>query len=135
MTLAVSVVSSTIGRLHVGVTSDKLIKDKELAEFIPNEIERVESVKSFLEILCPALFDRCIVEVIDDAHGPLDGNECFDALVLSHEVLETGMHLNKMREKRGWKKMDLLCTRRTEPNYMSSTALRRLKKENLLKNV
>jgi phosphopantetheine adenylyltransferase len=52
----------------------------------------------------------------------------FDALVLSHETLPTGRKLNAYREGvLGLGPLKLLCTQRTEPHGMSSTALRRMR--------
>lgn len=52
----------------------------------------------------------------------------FDALVLSHETLPTGLKLNKYRvDSLGIPPLKLLCTQRTEPHGMSSTALRRIR--------
>ena len=63
---------------------------------------------------------------IEDAFGPPGQPDThFDALVLSHETLETGHLLNEHRKSLGLKPMTLLCTLRTEQHGMSSTALRR----------
>lgn len=52
----------------------------------------------------------------------------FDALVLSHETLQTGRKLNEFRvNELGLKPLKLLCTQRTEPYGMSSTAMRRMR--------
>ena len=52
----------------------------------------------------------------------------FDALVLSHETLQTGRKLNEFRvNELGLKPLKLLCTQRTEPYGMSSTTLRRMR--------
>jgi phosphopantetheine adenylyltransferase len=69
---------------------------------------------------------RCVS--ISDEFGPPGqmGND-FDALVLSHETLFTGKKLNKHRESLGMRPLKLLCTQRTEPHSMSSTALRRIR--------
>ena len=63
---------------------------------------------------------------ITDKFGPPGHPDIFfDALVLSHEVLETGYQLNEHRKSIGLDPLYLLCTRRTEARGMSSTALRR----------
>ena len=71
---------------------------------------------------------RCVP--ISDEYGPPGqsyDNE-FDALVLSHETLPTGRKLNRYREETlGLPPLKLLCTQRTEPHGMSSTALRRMR--------
>lgn len=69
-----------------------------------------------------------IIQVeINEKFGPPGTQSNFDALVLSHETLSTGHKLNEHRASIGLPKLKLLCTRRTEPNSMSSTALRRLR--------
>ena len=63
---------------------------------------------------------------IQDKFGPPGekGSE-FDALVLSHEVLDTGFALNEHRVSMGLNPLTLLCTRRTEAKGMSSTTMRK----------
>ena len=62
---------------------------------------------------------------IEDKWGPPAYDDTIDALVLSDEVLETGVKLNAYRQEQGLKELTLLCTRRTEPNGMSSTTMRK----------
>jgi hypothetical protein len=68
---------------------------------------------------------------LDDNFGPpgkLGSAHLFDALVLSHETLQTGFELNQHRQQvLGLPPLQLLCTRRTEAHGMSSTTLRRLR--------
>ena len=66
-------------------------------------------------------------QLVDSRVYPGSTND-FDALVLSHETLPTGRKLNKYRESvLGLEPLKLLCTQRTEPHGMSSTALRRMR--------
>jgi phosphopantetheine adenylyltransferase len=70
-----------------------------------------------------------LVPISDSFGPPGQPDQHFDALVLSHETLETGYKLNQYRVKDlGIKPLYLLCTRRTEAHGMSSTALRRLRR-------
>lgn len=90
-------------------------------------------MRDFVESLAPGLKNRMRVIPIDDAYGPPGSPDPalndFDALVLSHETLPTGKKLNEHRAKNlGMEPLALLCTRRTEPHGMSSTALRRMRK-------
>lgn len=130
LTLAVSSVSFT-GRLLVGVTSDDMLKHKEHAEHIPKLADRVQQVKDFLHRLAPGMMNRMKVVPIVDSFGPPGHSEMhFDALVLSHETLETGKLLNRHRVQHlGLRPLTLLCTRRTEAHGMSSTVLRRLRSQ------
>jgi phosphopantetheine adenylyltransferase len=79
--------------------------------------------------LTPCLFylhSRVKLVPIEDAFGPPGQPDVyFDALVLSHETLGTGHLLNEHRQSQGMEPLTLLCTRRTEPHGMSSTAMRR----------
>eukprot|EP00542_Grammatophora_oceanica_P011169 CAMPEP_0194029410 /NCGR_PEP_ID=MMETSP0009_2-20130614/3129_1 /TAXON_ID=210454 /ORGANISM="Grammatophora oceanica, Strain CCMP 410" /LENGTH=413 /DNA_ID=CAMNT_0038669059 /DNA_START=434 /DNA_END=1675 /DNA_ORIENTATION=+ len=130
LTLAVSSVLPQTGRLFVGVTADEMLKNKQYAHLIPSFEERLRGVKQFIYDLAPGMKNRLVVEKILDPLGPPGTPERaqeYDALVLSHETLETGHLLNKERATFGAKPLVLLCTRRTEPYAMSSTALRRLR--------
>lgn len=129
LTLAVSSVVPVTGRLLVGVTKDGMLKNKKLAEYMPGFEERCEGVRKFLHRLAPGMMNRVQLVPISDAFGPPGKNEqYFDALVLSHETLETGLALNQHRvETLGTNPLRLLCTRRTEAVGMSSTALRKMR--------
>jgi phosphopantetheine adenylyltransferase len=129
LTLAMSSVNPVTGRLLVGVTADEMLKKKENAEYIPCLKDRMDGVTAFLSRLSPGMMNRVKLVPISDSFGPPgQPDQHFDALVLSHETLETGYKLNQYRVKDlGIKPLYLLCTRRTEAHGMSSTALRRLR--------
>lgn len=142
LTLAVSSVKPITGRLLVGVTVDKMLKHKNYGEYIPTFQQRCEGVRKFLDRLAPGMIDRVELSPISDKFGlpgkrPIDNQRVgvrqrsFDALVLSHETLETGFQLNAHRQQIGLEPLKLLCTRRTEAHGMSSTTLRRLRKHKM----
>lgn len=129
LTLAVSSVNPSSGKLLIGVTVDEMLQHKSYNEEIPTMQERMEGARDFVYRLAPGLKNRVKLRPIDDEYGPpgtLEEGGDFDALVLSHETLENGHKLNEYRrEMLGMPPLALLCTRRTEPHGMSSTALRR----------
>lgn len=133
LTLAVSSVNPASGKLMVGVTVDDMLKKKSFAEQIPKLDERMDGVRDFIYRLAPGIKNRVRISAIADEYGPpgtVEDGKDFDALVLSHETLENGVRLNKHRVGTlGLPPLALLCTRRTEPHGMSSTALRRRKWE------
>lgn len=133
LTLAVSSVSPTTGKLTIGVTVDEMLQKKAYAEQIPILQERMDGARDFIYRLAPGIKNRVKLLPIADAYGPpgtVEYGTDFDALVLSHETLENGCKLNEHRkEVLGLPPLALLCTRRTEPHGMSSTALRRRKWE------
>jgi phosphopantetheine adenylyltransferase len=112
-----------------------MLRHKSYAEYIPNWDERTAGVKAFIYRLAPGIKNRVRVVAIADEYGPPgtpDGGADFDALVLSHETLENGCKLNEHRQETlGFEPLTLLCTRRTEPHGMSSTALRRRRYEQM----
>jgi len=139
LTLAVSSVLPNTGRLTIGITTDEMLLQKEFAELIPKLDERIKGVRDFVDTLAPGMKNRVKIVPILDKFGPpgsaygsdtyTEKND-YDALVLSHETLETGRMLNQHRvEELGMKPLKLLCTRRTEAYGMSSTNLRRMKKQ------
>lgn len=133
LSLAVSSVQPRTGKLLIGVTQDEMLQSKSFRELIPPLEERIRGVRDFVENLAPGMKNRMRVMPIEDAYGPPGSPDPtlndFDALVLSHETLITGKKLNEHRvENLDMDPLALLCTRRTEPHGMSSTALRRMKK-------
>ena len=135
LTLAASSVNPATGKLLVGVTVDDMLRHKSYAEYIPKLEERMQGAKEFLYRLAPGIKNNVKVIPISDEYGPpgtREGGADFDALVLSHETLENGCKLNQYRQDElGFSPLTLLCTRRTEPHGMSSTALRRRRYEQL----
>jgi cytidyltransferase-like protein len=133
LTLAVSSVSPRSGKLMVGVTIDDMLRHKSYNEEIPSMEERMEGVRDFVYRLAPGMKNRVKLRPISDEYGPpgtVEEGSDFDALVLSHETLDNGHKLNEYRTTElGLAPLTLLCTRRTEPHGMSSTALRRRKWE------
>lgn len=132
LTLAISSVQPMNGRLLIGVTRDEMLSNKAFAECIPTLDERIAGVLDFIGNLAPGMKNRIRCVPINDEYGPPgQPNQSvndFDALVLSHETLPTGRKLNAYREKvLGLAPLMLLCTQRTEPHGMSSTALRRMR--------
>jgi phosphopantetheine adenylyltransferase len=131
LTLAVSSVNPVSGSILIGVTVDDMLKHKAYAEEIPLLEERMASAKDFVYRLAPGIKNSVRLVPISDEYGPPgrpDEGKDFDALVLSHETLENGCKLNQHRvEDLGYDPLALLCTRRTEPHGMSSTALRRVR--------
>jgi len=129
LSLAVSSVRPITGKLLIGVTTNEMLQSKTFASLIPPVKERMDAVRAFVDALAPGMKDRVKVVPISDAFGPpgaVGKENDFDALMLSHETLETGYALNKHRKEiLGMEPLKLLCTRRTEPHGMSSTALRR----------
>jgi phosphopantetheine adenylyltransferase len=133
LTLAVSSVNPASGEIMIGVTVDAMLTHKAYAEQIPNLKARIDGARAFVYRLAPGLKNRIRLRAISDAYGPPGTKEHgadFDALVLSHETLDNGCDLNRHRvENLGLEPLALLCTRRTEPHGMSSTALRRQRSE------
>jgi len=130
LTLAVSSVQPySNGKLLVGVTCDEMLQKKSFAEYIPPLQERMKAVERFLARLAPGMMNRIKIVPIVDPFGPPGHDADFDALVLSHETLETGQRLNEHRVAQGMKPLALLCTRRTEAHGMCSTTLRRLRSQ------
>jgi len=137
LTLAISSVNPQSGELLVGVTVDEMLKNKSFSEDIPDLEERMRGVRDFVYRLAPGIKNRVRFIPIADEYGPpgtLDEGPNFDALVLSHETLDNGHKLNEHRTQTlGLEPLTLLCTRRTEPHGMSSTALRRRRRDKKLR--
>ncbi len=145
LTLAISSVSPNTGKLTIGITTDAMLQHKEFAELIPKLDERIKGVRDFVDTLAPGMKNRVKIVPILDQFGPpgsapdsdtYSEKNDYDALVLSHETLETGRKLNQHRvEELGMAPLTLLCTRRTEAYGMSSTTLRRLRKQSEINDV
>jgi phosphopantetheine adenylyltransferase len=145
LTLAVSSVLPNTGKLTIGITTDAMLQQKEFAELIPKLDERIKGVRDFVDTLAPGMKNRVKIVPILDQFGPpgsaIESNTYsekndYDALVLSHETLETGRKLNQHRtDVLGMDPLTLLCTRRTEAYGMSSTTLRRMRNQSNMNEI
>ena len=145
LTLAVSSVLPNTGKLTIGITTDAMLLQKEFAELIPKLDERIKGVRDFVDTLAPGMKNRVkIVPILDQFGPPGSAHDAdtysekndYDALVLSHETLETGRMLNQHRvDELGMNPLTLLCTRRTEAYGMSSTTLRRMRKQSEIMDI
>jgi len=128
LTLALSSVQPMTGRLLVGITVDEMLRQKKHAQDISPFEQRSETIRHFIHRLAPGMLNRIKLVPITDKFGPPGQPDLFfDALVLSHEVLDTGYELNQHRASLGLDPLYLLCTRRTEAQVMSSTTMRKAK--------
>lgn len=68
LTLAISSVLPTTGKLCIGITTDEMLQSKNYANLIPKLPERIQSVRAFVDALAPGMKNRVKIVQIKLIH-------------------------------------------------------------------
>lgn len=96
----------TKGKLHCGVTSDILLKNKVYKEYMQPIEVRMEAVRTFLRTFNPRL-DCNVFELVDPCGVGATLPE-IQACVLTREVEKGGLMINNIRRERGFAECELV---------------------------
>ncbi|KAI7904669.1 uncharacterized protein BX663DRAFT_503134 [Cokeromyces recurvatus] len=92
----------------VGVTDDCMLLKKKHKELIASTTERIQHVKTYLELVKRSTDDfKYEVVPIKDPFGPTVTDPTIDALVVSKETLKGGDLVNNERDMRGYPPLEL----------------------------
>jgi len=95
----------------IGVTSDSLVQDKYLAEFIQPYEDRVVALQSWLDQEFGS-HRYCIVQN-EDLYNPLILDPTLEAVILVDKTLHHGKRINAQRKKAGLPPVGFVMTRTT----------------------
>ncbi|MFN4212977.1 MAG: pantetheine-phosphate adenylyltransferase, partial [Microgenomates group bacterium] len=85
-------------KVTIGLTSEKLTKNKFLSQTIESYIERYKALKNYLSL--KKFSDRCKILKIDDIFGSTLTDETIEAIVVSKNTLSGAQLINRERGKR-----------------------------------
>jgi cytidyltransferase-like protein len=108
--------------LTIGVLGDSLLSKKSNSQFIQPFYLRKKIIESFMSSLKPSL-KLNIVELFDP-YGPTITDPSFEGIVVSSETLIGAEMINKLRQEKGFRKLDILVIKRGDISTLSSTYLR-----------
>jgi len=93
-------------RVLIGITSDKMIKDKLLSSVIEPFFVRKENVCQFL--MKKNWQERARIIKINDFTGGVDKLKKAEAIIVSKNTYQNVLKINDLREKNGFKKMRIV---------------------------
>lgn len=116
------------GRLVVGVTDGKMIKNKILWELIMPVEERIKGVSEHLHQLNQNLSYQIVP--ISDLYGPTITDKELECIVVSEETVKGARKINEARREKGWPELavhvvDLI----QDTNETNEEAMRRLREK------
>jgi pantetheine-phosphate adenylyltransferase len=93
-------------KVLIGITSDKMIKDKFLSSAIESFFVRKENVCQFL--MKKNWQERGRIIKINDFTGGVDRLKNVEAIIVSKNTYQNALKINDLREKNGFKKMRIV---------------------------
>jgi cytidyltransferase-like protein len=108
--------------LTIGIISDSLLTKKSNSNLIQTYQRRKEVVQDFMADLKPSL--KLNIVELHDPYGPTVTEPSFEAIVVSSETLVGANMINKLRQEKGYSKLDILVIKRSDIATLSSTYLR-----------
>jgi pantetheine-phosphate adenylyltransferase len=109
--------------VYIGLTKDELIKHKKFAELIESYSERKAALEEYLK----DRKDRLHIFAIEGMYGDTLKNPEYDAIITSEETKYKADKINRMREERNLKKLDIVevpYINAEDGNPISSTRIR-----------
>jgi phosphopantetheine adenylyltransferase/dephospho-CoA kinase len=95
----------TTNRLLIGVTTQKLLKNKKLAELIEDFDVRCEHIKHFLRTISPDLEVSTVP--LEDPFGPSISEPDYQCLIVSQETYKNGLIINEKRKENMLTELDI----------------------------
>ncbi|CAH0473703.1 unnamed protein product [Peronospora belbahrii] len=119
LSLAVGICAN---RMIVGVTADRMLKQKSYAELLEPLGKRKSAVRAYIAFLNPNI--SADIVTIEDPFGPAIVVPEAAAMVVSTETLLGAIKINSIRVDRGLPKVHIFACRRTESSTLSSSCIR-----------
>jgi len=113
-------------RVLIGITSDKMIKDKFLSSAIESFFLRKENVCQFL--MKKNWQERAKIIKINDFTGGVDKLKKAEAIIVSKNTYQNALKINDLREKNGLKKLQIIVVSEvlaSDDKIISSERIRR----------
>ncbi len=116
-------------KIVIGLTTEKLLKNKKHFELIEDYQTRERNLLEYLKTLTD--LSRVEIVPLDDPYGPPIHQENFEGLIASQETYPNALKINEIREQKGFKPLILVVIPiiKKDDQIISSTLIR----ENLSK--
>ena len=129
MLLLTSQALVTRDKMHIGLTTDELLRKKTFPELIQHYDVRETEIRKVLRHIAP--HKKANIIPIHDPVGPAGREKTWEAIVLSREVEAAGGVINDLREKNGLNRMKTVLVDLVQlgTHKISSTDIRALVNE------
>ena len=112
-------------KIVIGLTTESLLKNKKYFSKLEDYKTRENNLRAFIKTIA----DLRRVEIIklNDNYGPPVDEPEYDGLIVSQETYKTGVEINEIREKKGFKPLIIIVIpiiKDKNNEKISSTAIR-----------
>lgn len=124
---------SISNNIVIGLTTEKLLKNKKAASKLENYETRKRNLEDFIKAI--ADINRIQIIELNDIYGPPINEPDYDGIVVSQETYKVAVKINEIRESNGFKPLIVIVIPiiKDENNQkISSTSIR---EKILLKNI
>ena len=114
----------------IGLTTEKMLKNKKAASILEDYITRERNLKAFIKTFTD--IKRVEIVELNDPYGPPINELEYEGIVVSQETYETALKINEIRESKGFKPLVIILIPLIKDKNnikISSTSIR----ENLIK--
>jgi len=121
----IKVALSISKKLIIGLTTEKLLKNKKHIEILEDYAIREKNLRDYISSL--SALEKVEIVELHDPYGPPIHQEEFEALVVSQETYPNGLKINEIREKKGYKPLILVVIPMIKNEFnqqISSTSIR-----------
>ena len=108
--------------LVIGITSSMMLTKKSHQSIIHSFSERKNAVEFFIKTLKPNM--KTVLIELNDPFGPTITDPDIDAILVSSETIRAAFKINRIRQEKGYKLLDILVTYRTDSVILSSSFIR-----------
>ncbi len=112
-------------KIVIGLTTEKLLKNKKVASKIEDYKTREKKINNFIENITD--LNRVEIVELNDPYGPPINEPEYEGIVVSQETYETAIKINEIRENKGFKPLIIIVIpiiKDENNNKISSTAIR-----------
>lgn len=112
-------------KIVIGLTTEKLLKNKKVASKIEDYKTREKKINNFIENITD--LNRVEIVELNDPYGPPINEPEYEGIVVSQETYETAIKINEIRENEGFKPLIIIVIpiiKDENNNKISSTAIR-----------
>ena len=113
-------------KLVIGLTSDKLLKNKKYASKIESYRVRKHNLEKYITSISSS--ERVEIVQLNDAYGPPVHEPEYEGIIVSQETYEGALKINGVRTERGFAPLLIIVVpmiKDTNNEIISSTAIRK----------
>jgi len=113
-------------RIVIGLTTEKMHKNKRYKEKIEDYSTRKQNIENFIQTFTD--LERIQIIELKNSFGPPIEDKNYEALIISQETIPNALKINEIREQNGMKPLILVVIpvlRDENGNKISSTEIRK----------